>query len=487
MSEVRAVIYIDGGAMPPRGPGGSGMFGYTWDTEVDAPNDSEWHPTDQGFYTLKNVPKDAKWVQPIEMFEGVVSYPMAITNNIAELGAAILAFETQLKHKWKHIWLRPDSEYVRKGYQEHLPKWQRNGWQTAQGEPVKNQQQWEALAQLGNELLRSDLDLNWRWVKGHSDDPGNQRADQLATQGLKFAELARATRTVQFSPAEPVTRGEPIKVPGVNRLLTMPRWYFTNVREATEQDESGRFVYYGGSHGKDDELFAKPMSDSTYCVTMLREPDPVLESIRAAQFNLNPDNFCEMIIGHLDNILSSRVYNSLYVNGTRWIDPCPGTNDLMYGGEQLLTRELTKPRLALNAIDILLHAESLLKDFLADKLESKYKTQDITLDLYDVTEKKDKKTYKLSKDITTASKTIDVRLPYDTKKGVKELKTRIVLGQDLPRRNTLSHIASEKPVVTLLSWHKDPTTLCFATIVVCGEDASIWMGQPANYRVIPKE
>jgi ribonuclease HI len=487
MSEIRAVIYVDGGAEPPRGPGGSGMYGYTWSETVEGPNDDDYHPTDQGYYTVKNVPKDAKWVQPLETFEGVVSYPMAVTNNIAELGAAILAFETIRNRGWKHTWLRPDSEYVRIGYQDNLPKWQRNGWQLANGDPVKNQAQWEALAQLGAELRRADLDLNWRWVKGHSEDPGNQRADMLATQGKGYATLARAMRTVNFAAAEPVVRGEAVKVPTANRLLNMPRWYFTNTAPATETMEDGRFVYYGGSHGKDDELFAKPMADSTFCVTVLKEADPVMESIRAEQFKLNPDNFCEMVIGHLDNILSPRVYNSLYVNGTKWTDPCPGTNDLMYGGEQLLTRELTKPRLALNAVDTLLFAEELLKGFLNGTLDAKYKRQSITETLYDVTEKKEKKVFKLRKDISTASKTVDVVLPYDSKGKPKELKTRIVLGQDLPRRNTLSHLASEQPEVTVLSWSKDPLTLCFATVVVCGEDASIWMGQPANYRVIPKE
>lgn len=487
MSGIKVVIYTDGGAEPPRGPGGSGLFGYTFSEVVGAPNDDSFHPTDKGYYSLKNVPADAKWVQPIEYFEGLVSYPMPVTNNIAELGAAVLAFELIREHGWTDVMMRPDSEYVRKNYLENLEKWRQNGWQTANQEPIANQQQWETLHQFKSEFSRDNVKVDWRWIKGHGDDPGNQRADQIATQGKQLAMLAKASRTVKFSEAPPVERGETVKVPGVNKMLSTPRWYFTNDSDSTHQNLDGRFVYYGGSHGKDDELFAKPMADSTYCVSFLKEADPVMESIRQAQYKLNSDNYSEMVIGHLDNILNSRVYGSIFVNGTRWLDPCPGTNDLMYGGDQLLTRELTKPRLALNAIDTLMKAEKLLADFLAGKLEGVH-VREITDSLYDVEEKKGKLSCKLKKEIDSSIKTIPAKLDYKKADGsIGTLSTRIVLGQDLPRRNSLSHLASKEPKVSVLSWSNDSNSLYFATVVVAGEDASIWMGYPANYRVIPKE
>lgn len=487
MSDINAVLYSDGGAEPPRGPGGSGLFGYTYKEHTSAPNDDSWHPTTEGYYTLKNIPATARWVQPLEVLEGLVSYPMPVTNNIAELGAAILAFELIVKHGWKSVFMRPDSEYVRENFEKSLDKWRQNGWQTASHEPVKNQAQWEALYQLKVEVERGGSTVQWRWVKGHSEDPGNQRADQLATQGKGYAKLAKAIRETRITEALPVVRGETIKVPGPNKLLDMPRWYFTNDAGETHKNATGHSVYYGGSHGKDDELFAKPMADSTYVVALLKDADPVLEALRAKQYALNPDNLCEMVIGHLDNILTPRVYDSLFVNGTRWIDPYPGTNDLLSGGEQLLTRELTKPRLALNAITTLVQAESLLNDHLAGTLKDVY-TCDITDSLYDLTEKKGKVTCKLKKDISTAVKTIAADLEYGQNGKVKgKLKTRLVLGQDLPRRNTLSHLASLHPKVTVLSWSKDPGSVYFATVVEAGGDASIWMGYPANYRVIPKE
>lgn len=486
MSDLKVVIYTDGGAEPPRGPGGSGMFGYTYTDKVEAPEDDAYHPTTKGYYSIKELPKDADWVQPLEFFEGMISFPNPVTNNIAELSAAVLAFELIKERGWTNVLMRPDSEYVRENYIKSLDRWRSNGWQTSKGEPIANQGLWETLYQYKHEFTRDGVSVDWRWVKGHSEDPGNQRADQLATQGKQFAMLARASRTVNFTTAPPVVRGAPVKVPGANAMLSMPRWYFTNTgSEHVTLD--GRFVYYGGSHGKDDELFAKPMADSTYTVSFLTEPDPVLEAVREKQFKLNADNYCEMVIGHLDNILNSRVYSSLFVNNTRWLEPCPGTNDLLYGGDQLLTRELTKPRLALNAIDTLLKAENLLKAFLADSLED-VMVSDITDSLYEIEEGKKKVSCKLKKEIDSSIKTIPAPLAYRKADGtVGTLNTRIVLGQDCPRRNALSKLASRQPKVSVLCWSNDISTLSFATVIVAENDATIWMGYPANYRVIPKE
>ncbi|HXE19190.1 MAG TPA: RNase H family protein, partial [Castellaniella sp.] len=78
-----------------------------------------------------------------------------------------------------------DSIYVKKGMTEWLPNWKRRHWQTADKKPVKNADLWQALDELA-----SGHELHWRWVKGHAGDPGNERADALANQGV--AELLTA-------------------------------------------------------------------------------------------------------------------------------------------------------------------------------------------------------------------------------------------------------------------------------------------------------
>ena len=106
------------------------------------------------------------------------------TNNRMELMAAIAALES-LREPCEVI-LHTDSQYVRQGILEWMTGWIRRGWKTAGGAPVKNRDLWERLHQAA---ARHQVD--WRWVKGHSGDPGNERVDQLArNQALKFKENA---------------------------------------------------------------------------------------------------------------------------------------------------------------------------------------------------------------------------------------------------------------------------------------------------------
>lgn len=100
------------------------------------------------------------------------------TNNRMELLAAISALEA-LKRP-SEVLLYTDSEYLRKGILEWLENWKRRGWKTAAKKPVKNADLWQRLDQ-----AVSSHQIDWRWVKGHSGNPGNERADQLANRGVE--------------------------------------------------------------------------------------------------------------------------------------------------------------------------------------------------------------------------------------------------------------------------------------------------------------
>lgn len=101
------------------------------------------------------------------------------TNNRMELTAVIEALKALKKPSRLLIYM--DSEYVRKGITEWLPGWKARGWKTAAKQPVKNVDLWQALDALVN---AGGHDIDWRWVKGHAGDPGNERADALANRGV---------------------------------------------------------------------------------------------------------------------------------------------------------------------------------------------------------------------------------------------------------------------------------------------------------------
>ena len=101
------------------------------------------------------------------------------TNNRMEMMAVIQALEA-LKRPC-HVILHADSQYVLKGINEWLAGWKARGWKTAAKQPVKNVDLWQRLDAL---VTGSGHRIEWRWVKGHDGDPGNERADALANRGV---------------------------------------------------------------------------------------------------------------------------------------------------------------------------------------------------------------------------------------------------------------------------------------------------------------
>ena len=145
MNEV--VIYTDGACKGNPGPGGWGAWLKSGASEKD-------------------------------LFGGELN----TTNNRMELTAVIEGLAA-LKRPCK-VLLYLDSQYVRKGITEWIRGWKAKGWVTASKEPVKNAELWKRLDALVNE---GGHQIEWRWVKGHSGDPGNERADMLANKGVDKA------------------------------------------------------------------------------------------------------------------------------------------------------------------------------------------------------------------------------------------------------------------------------------------------------------
>lgn len=153
MSDEQIVtIYADGGCRGNPGPGGWGVLLQTGDREKEL------------------------WGSEV-----------ATTNNRMELTAAIRALEA-LKRP-ATVNLHTDSQYLQKGISEWIHNWKRNGWRTADKNPVKNADLWQRLDE-----LTGQHQIRWSWVKGHAGHSGNERADALANRAMD--ELAR-TRTTK--------------------------------------------------------------------------------------------------------------------------------------------------------------------------------------------------------------------------------------------------------------------------------------------------
>ena len=99
------------------------------------------------------------------------------TNNRMELMAAIQALESLTRPC--SVQLNCDSIYVLKGITDWMPNWKKRGWKTAAKTPVKNEDLWRRL-----DVAITKHKVEWKWVKGHSGDTANDRADALANLGI---------------------------------------------------------------------------------------------------------------------------------------------------------------------------------------------------------------------------------------------------------------------------------------------------------------
>lgn len=137
----RVVIYTDGACSGNPGPGGWGV-----------------------------------WLRYGEHEKEMYGSEKQTTNNRMELMAAIQALESLKKPL--PVLVHTDSSYVRNGITSWVANWKRRGWRTADKKPVKNVDLWQRLDEVA-----SRYDVEWRWVRGHSGDEGNERADKLAQRG----------------------------------------------------------------------------------------------------------------------------------------------------------------------------------------------------------------------------------------------------------------------------------------------------------------
>jgi len=104
-------------------------------------------------------------------------YSLKTTNNIMEITAVIKALKSLTRPC--AIILTTDSNYVKNGITQWIHNWKKKGWKTANKKPVKNKEFW---LQLDAEIQRHQIE--WKWVKGHSGHPENERADELANEAV---------------------------------------------------------------------------------------------------------------------------------------------------------------------------------------------------------------------------------------------------------------------------------------------------------------
>lgn len=513
-----AVLYTDGGAKPSRGIGGWGVHGYLFD-EVKpkvGTGQKDWLLTPHGYLDTRTKRTNAEWLENwgnlIELAQdpktknvNVVHYVDAFgslipetTNNIAELTAMTRALEILVNHNRgldndgkpviKSARVITDSRYVKDGLEQWTKGWEENGWVKRDGEPVANVDHWKKLVETRRALEAQGTQLDLQWIKGHAgeqegverDNLGNELADTYCNKAIIAGRKGIQVNEEIISEAKGYWKP---KVE-INRIIAHSRWYFNTDCKIQYKTSTGHYVYHLGDHGKDDDFLGKPMSDASFSVLYLKEPEPALEALREYQRGVDVENHNSIMISRLDYVFKPTVYQEIVGNGGHFLEHKSHKLDLYNTDNLQITKELRPPRLAFNLVEVMSIMSGLLDQAIGDVPAKGIEMTDITETVYEFEEKKGKTTCKIKPDLTSAVKSLSV----DVINPINQNSTTIPLtvGMDTPHRNALSALGPRHPRIQIVTWKESNRAFRYATVVTVDGDAGIFAGFYSNIHLLTK-
>lgn len=521
------VLHADGGVRPNPGPAGYGVHGYHYDTTINAkPIGLGSIVTSTQGYVEKDKAKEGTTngnvveltsddilhqklcvtVSPtkyVDMFgtvstmvEGRPVINLAATNNRAEVRAAEAALHYIAQEKPDIAAVYTDSEYTVRGINEWLPNWIKRDFIRPDGTSIANADAWQDLQKALNKVNELNIPVRFSWIKGHNGHVGNERADKLATMGVFTSMRGKDYHTIENRPPEGFWKYATEKHP----FLSHAYCYFNTSAGSCIPGE-----YYLGNHGKDLNLLGNRISDGTYSVVKIKQPDPVLEMVRNYQSTITYS--ADMLyVAHLTKIFTPDIHQDLNTYGELIIEPSIGqSTDLKTTEGVILTEEINPARLSTRAVDALTLLSDVLDQFLSSSVE--LCITDITSSIYEKTTKAPKATKKpkkgeavpeeqvtavvpeelvtkLRSEMVVGCPSIKVKGQYKTDLSEGSVDITLSTGIDILDRNSLKRLEELSPQVYLVTWAEGSNVFRYATVIKANEDVGIWAGIYSNLRVI---
>lgn len=468
------VLYTDGSFR--HNVAGWGVHGYTFkDEPMKTKAASKQQPTSEGY---KDVPLD-ETCTVIEYFDAFGRVEGRATNNTAELTAAIEGFRIALQSGATNLIFRMDSEYVRKGMTQWVEKWIREKWLKADGTPRENKELWLELLAAKKQWEDRGYLFNAIWVKGHSNDLGNDKADVNAARGggcapdavVEVKQEGAKVNKLKKKPVSPLIL-ETRMIFGINSGKEPDGYYYTyNLGRMHNAGHKPRDTAKD-KLAKSDLLFGRRIAEATYCVYKANELDEYLEDIQKLHAGVYGTENPELAIVNLANACNAKQRNNIELLGADGLLKFDDIYCLATPEMGLISRTLNPPRMANDGIREFNGMEIRLNDYLAGKLGSSVDVIDITSHFYEVVEGK-KTVTQLKKSITQNVPHMDVPVKY---KG-RQINIKLVLGIDIPSRNQLNRITCEGVKVELLISPLGPCAYSYSTVFVT-QDGSAIFGAP---------
>lgn len=519
------VFYPDGGCRGQHEYGGAGIHGYRWNLKLPAKGigHTTHSATFRGYepkaetsdFANKEVRAEVaalgresllQWLTqetnglcnffhrvPVEQYyDCFVPLEYGGTNNTAELNAAIHCLERIVAEpdfeRSVIVVLRQDSRYVVDGYSRYLPNWLASDFTRKDGTLVSNKELWLRLHEIVMAITERNISVQFEWVEGHGNCPGNNSADELATAGVFTSKnpnvVAELDTSFRISKATDYWASSTEE----RHPMLCLRYGYLSVDTTNRKQRE----YYLSTQGKVADITGKRTSNDGFSVVRCN-PQGKIEEIISKQVSIPREIDYKFQI-NIDNVYGA---NSRYLDlyGTDFLHRAlDHKRHLQTYGQVLLTTELHPPYLVDRVFDNM--------DILADFLDTYKKTDEptlmtteITSDFFNYTEVP----VKVKKGEETKTKTVctlkpEIIIGYfkhvtqarwkETNGEVRECELILRMGVDLPDRNALRRIESLDPKVYLLTNTLGPGSFMHAVIIEAGEDVGIWSGVNSSIRII---
>lgn len=462
---VGMVAYSDGSFRRNLAGWGVHAYVYTEGKLTEAKGEKQL-PTTKGYMEV-----------PLEESCQVLSYINAyatcpgrkLTNNVAELQAVTEVFSLAKSADVQKLLIYTDSEYVQKNLYRNVPKWVKNNWIKPDGSVVANRDHWEQLIKVKDEWLAEGRNLDIEWIKGHAGHRGNEAADSCALLGSAYP-----TEKVVSSYEAPVQAN---KIDQPNPLLQRTRLLF-DVGGRMPAEAGNYYCMYslGRAHSyghkqtdstldkiaKTDLILGRRLAEATFCILKTKEPDAYLEELMENHRKDHPSPYSQPAILRLDNVLTPNMRKRYMELGNAGFAKLKNIQATVASDDTLISKTLSPPKQAYEAVKLFSVMKQQLDDYCNGTIGKAVQVIDITDQLFVVhQEGKKKPVTKLHAAITNNTQLIEIPAVLS---GV-EIKLKLVLGLDIPVRNTLARIAESEPKVSVLVVAIGPLCYSFTTVV----------------------
>lgn len=471
------IAYTDGGAKPNPGFAGCGIHAFTYLTN-DAVKPiivNNFYITNFGYVKvdkISNIKNNLIYLEPLDYHDVIVSLGFGFSNNYCELLAVKEVLKLNKDHEFKDMTIFTDSTYAKDVTSKWMFGWVKNGWMTTSGKKIENLDLIKEIYELVTELKKSGVKISVRWTPAHIGNLGNEKADMLASIGVKRS----SNNDIKTESNKSTVKKYWDNVANRNPMFNLNVLWFNAKKEFNED------VYYFS----DDISAGRYVSDSVFSVINLNELDRDISIIKEEQYKVSKDKDILTVL-KLDKLYSKEIYPSFVNFGLDILINKENNINLTFVGRESVTEEISPTGLAFRAIDTFLLLKE-MKDIFINFLKDGDNTLinkrlinylDITDHLFDSIEKKNSSKQVtirkvLKSTITTAISELPIDIDITCKDVVYKTNIKIVFGLDIINRNNLKKLEDFNPEVYLVTWLDSDKSAKYATVIKTDLGNGLW-------------